>query len=104
MTKLADAVKNGEVSNEDIIYIKDSLTKVDFCVFPTINKKWVSLHQSFGLVCWPDDEKLVDEFKLLHKIELLHFGELSNDEKDLFHAKMPVLMKTLGIPAFSEVS
>ncbi|XP_022008433.1 glycine-rich RNA-binding protein 10-like [Helianthus annuus] len=35
-------------------------------VVPIAQDKWVSLHSSFGLICWCDDEKLADEFEELN--------------------------------------
>lgn len=72
-------------------------------MLPTVLDKWVSMHPSFGLVCWCDDEKLKKEFKHSDNIDFLYFGNLNDDDKELLQAKLSVLMQTLGIPSLSEV-
>lgn len=72
-------------------------------MLPTVLDKWVSLHPSFGLICWCDDENLKKEFKHFDNIDFLYFGELSDDEQDMFRVKVSVLLQNLGIPALSEV-
>ena len=101
--KWSDGVKSGLLSPEDISYLKEHLMRLDHAVLPTEQDKWVSLHPSFGLVCWCDDKKLWKQFKHFDKIDFLYFGELSEDEKQILQMKVSVLMKTIGIPALSEV-
>lgn len=101
--KLVDELKHGKVSFEDTLQVSGYLKKSEYTVLPTLHNRWVSLHPSFGLVCWCDDEKLMKEFGTSDKIELLHFGELDDDEKEMIYGKLPLLMHTLGVPAFSEV-
>jgi hypothetical protein len=101
--KWSDGVKSGLLSPEDISYLKEHLMKLEYAVLPTEQDKWVSLHPSFGLVCWCDDKKLWKQFKHFDKIDFLYFGELSEDEKQILQMKVSVLMKTIGIPALSEV-
>ncbi|KAF8016189.1 hypothetical protein BT93_H1641 [Corymbia citriodora subsp. variegata] len=101
--KLVDELKRGKVSSEDTLQVSGYLKKSEYTVLPTVRNRWVSLHPSFGLVCWCDDEKLMKEFGSLDKLELLHFGELTDDEKEMISVKLPLLMHTLGVPAFSEV-
>ena len=101
--KWSDGVKSGLLSPEDISYLKEHLMRLDHAVLPTEQDKWVSLHPSFGLVCWCDDKKLWKQFKHFNKIDFLYFGELSEDEKQILQMKVSVLMKTIGIPALSEV-
>ena len=72
-------------------------------MLPTVQDKWVSLHPSFGLVCWCDDENLKQEFKHLDNLDFLFFGELNGDDIEMLQPKMSPLMKILGIPALSEV-
>ncbi|KAK1385201.1 Sacsin [Heracleum sosnowskyi] len=99
----ADGLKSGELSSKDIDYFKECLLHLDFTVLPTSVDRWISLHPSFGLVCWSDDEKLRKEFKHCDHIEFLYFGELSDDEKETLQKKMSVFMRQLGIHALSEV-
>lgn len=91
------------MSPEDIVYIRDSLKKIDCTVLPTVHDKWVSLHPSFGLVCWCDDKKLSKQFKHLDGIDFLYFGQLTKDNEEILCTKMSNLMQTLGIPALSQV-
>ncbi|CAN6722643.1 unnamed protein product [Malus baccata var. baccata] len=100
--KWTDGLKSG-LSAEDVLYLKDSLTKIECTVLPTLQDKWVSLHPSFGLVCWCDDKKLSNQFTHLDGIDFLYLGELSKDDEEILCTKVSVLMQTLGIPALSEV-
>ncbi|KAJ1407274.1 hypothetical protein SESBI_24376 [Sesbania bispinosa] len=97
--KWADGLKSGLLSCEDVIYLKECLSKLEFPVLPTVQDKWVSLHPSFDLVCWSDDKKLKKEFKHSDNLDFLYFGELTEDEQE----KISTLMKSLGIPAISQV-
>ena len=75
----------------------------EFTVLPATQDKWVSLHPSFGLVCWCDDDILKKEFKHSDNIEFLYFGELTNNEKEMVQTKVSLLLQNLGIRALSEV-
>ncbi|PSS35677.1 Striatin like [Actinidia chinensis var. chinensis] len=99
----SDGLKSGILSPEDIAYLKECLLKLEFAVLPTVLDKWVSLHPSFGLICWCDDEKLRKEFKHVDDVDFLYFGELNDDEQEILRVKVSVLMQNLGIPALSEV-
>lgn len=101
--KWADGLKSGLLSVEDVKYLKECLSKVEFPVLPTVQDKWVSLHPSFGLVCWCDDEKLKKEFKHSDNLDFLYFGELTEVDNETVQEKFSFLMKSLGIPAISEV-
>ncbi|KAL6211288.1 hypothetical protein ACLB2K_016515 [Fragaria x ananassa] len=100
--KWTDGLISG-LSPEDIVYIRDSLKKIDCTVLPTVHDKWVSLHPSFGLVCWCDDKKLSKQFKHLDGIDFLYFGQLTKDNEEILCTKMSNLIQTLGIPALSQV-
>ncbi|KAH7521674.1 hypothetical protein FEM48_Zijuj07G0058000 [Ziziphus jujuba var. spinosa] len=97
-----EGLKSG-LSPEDVVYLKESLKQIECTVLPTVQDKWVSVHPSFGLVCWCDDRKLKKKFKHVDGIDFVYFGELSKDDKETVKTKVSVLMKTLGIPALSEV-
>ncbi|OMO71017.1 Leucine-rich repeat, typical subtype [Corchorus capsularis] len=99
----ADGLKSGFLSSEDIYHIKDCLTKSDYTVLPTVLDKWVSLHSSFGLVCWCDDESLGRRFRSKDNIDFLYFGALNDNEKELLRTQVSSLIRTLGIPVLSEV-
>ena len=101
--KWSDSLKSGLLSPEDIIYLKEHLMKINCAVLPTEYDKWISLHPSFGLVCWSDNLKLRKQFQHSDKIEFLYFGKLSEDEKKILRTKVSVLMQTIGIPALSDV-
>lgn len=73
-------------------------------MLPTESDKWVSLHSSFGLVCWCDDEKLKKRFKKKDNIQFIYFGENADEEQELLQTKVSVLMHSLGIPSISEVT
>ncbi|KAJ9555573.1 hypothetical protein OSB04_010187 [Centaurea solstitialis] len=99
----SDGLKSGQLSLEDVEMLKKYLERKQMKVLPTAHDRWVSLHSSFGLVCWCDDEKLADEFEGLNNIDFLRLCELSDEEKEILRVKVSLLMKTLGIPALSEV-
>ncbi|XP_047314743.1 protein NO VEIN-like [Impatiens glandulifera] len=102
--KWAEGLNNGELTLGDIQYLKECLAKPECSVLPTVLDKWVSLHSSFGIVCWCDDEKLKKEFKNLENIYFLYFGAHDgNDEETLLKNKLSPLLQALGIPALSEV-
>lgn len=92
------------MSCEDVEILKKNLEEKNTKVLPTAQDKWVSLHSSFGLVCWCDDEKLADEFEKLKNINFFFLCELTDEEKKLLEVKVSFLMKSLGIPALSEVN
>lgn len=98
-----DGLKSGLLSLEDVAMLKKNLEEKDTKVLPTANDNWVSLHPSFGLVCWCDDENLANEFEDLNNIDFIRLCELTDDEKEMLQNKVSVLMKMLGIPFLSEV-
>ncbi|KAM7485827.1 hypothetical protein LguiA_001836 [Lonicera macranthoides] len=100
--KWNDGYKSGLLNSEDIEYFKENLVKEEFTVLPTALDKWVSLHPSFGLVCWCDDDKLRKEFKNFNNIDFLYFGEFSDNEEQM--ETISPLIRRLGIPALSEVT
>ncbi|KAK1591130.1 hypothetical protein Q3G72_002764 [Acer saccharum] len=99
----AEAMKSGLLNSEDVVHMKDCLVKLEYTVLPTTQDEWVSLHPSFGLVCWCDDKKLKKRFKHLDNIDFIYFGELGDHEQELLQTKVSTLMQTVGIPALSEV-
>lgn len=90
--------------SEDISFLKEGLLTKDYLVLPTVEDKWVSLHPSFGLVCWCDDDKLRKEFQYFDNIKFLYFGQLNDDEKEILRTKVSVFMDKLNIPSISKVS
>ncbi|XP_026387919.1 uncharacterized protein LOC113283008 [Papaver somniferum] len=101
--KWSDDLKSGLLSPEDVLYLKEFLLKLESTVLPTVLDKWVSLHPTFGVVCWCDDEELKKQFKHSDNISFLYFGELSNAEKKMLSEKISGLMQSIGVPALSEV-
>ncbi|MCL7027725.1 hypothetical protein MKW94_028800 [Papaver nudicaule] len=101
--KWADDLKSGLLTPEDVLYLKEFLLKLESTVLPTVLDKWVSLHPTFGVVCWCDDEQLKKQFKHSDNISFLYFGELSDDEKEILSEKISGFMRSIGVPALSEV-
>lgn len=99
----ADRLSCGLLSNEDVEYLRGRFLEKECAVFPTAQDKWVSLHPSFGLICWSDDDELRKEFKYLDGIDVLSFGNLMDEETELLQTKVANLMRMLGIPALSAV-
>ncbi|CAI8618591.1 unnamed protein product [Vicia faba] len=99
----AKGLESGLLNVEDVMYLKDCLSKLEFPVLPTVQDKWVSLHPSFGLICWCDDKELKEDFKHSDNLDFLYFGEVTEDNKETALKKISFLMKNLGIPAISEV-
>ncbi|GER41663.1 histidine kinase [Striga asiatica] len=98
-----NALKSGSLSLEDVVYLKESLQEKKYAILPTRQDKWVSLHPSYGVVCWCDDNDLGREFRHLHSVEFLHFGESTEEEKQSLRSKFSAIMQRLGIPALSEI-
>lgn len=98
-----DALRSGLMSSEDVEFLKESLLKKEYTVLPTRHDKWVSLHSSFGLVCWSDDEKLGREFRHLEGVDFLNFGESTIEDNQMLPEKVSVIVQRLGIPVLSEV-
>ncbi|XP_058085497.1 protein NO VEIN isoform X2 [Magnolia sinica] len=103
LLKWADDLKSGFVDSHEIASLKECLVKLESTVLPTEQDRWVSLHPSFGLVCWCDDEELRKQFKHSKNIDFLCFGELRSEENKMLSGKLAVLMQALGVPALSEV-
>lgn len=101
--KWTEFLKSALASSEDIDYLKECLQKLEYTVLPTVLDKWVSLHPSFGVVCWCDNENLKEEFKHFAGIDFLYFGEHSSSEKEIFQTSVSALFQTLSIPALSEI-
>ncbi|KAL4591072.1 hypothetical protein LXL04_004020 [Taraxacum kok-saghyz] len=99
----SDGMESGILSCEDIEYLKKSMMEKETTILPTLQDKWVSLHESFGLLCWCNDEKLKKEFKNLNNVDFLSFGDLNPQETQILHDKISVLLRNLGIPSLSEV-
>jgi len=99
----ANDLHSGSDKMNDILYLKESLQKLETTVLPTLVDKWMSLHPSFGLVCWADDDELKQQFKNSSEIEFIQFGELSLDDKQTLCVRVAELMDILGIPALSKV-
>lgn len=87
----------------DIVYLKESLQKLETTILPTIRDKWVSLHPLFGLICWVDNDELKQHFKNSNDVDFIQFGELSSEDKQILYGRVAALMKSLGIPALSKV-
>ncbi|EYU42938.1 hypothetical protein MIMGU_mgv1a000065mg [Erythranthe guttata] len=99
----SDGLKSGILNSSDVECLKVTLERKDSTILPTSQDKWVSLHSSFGIVCWCNDEEMANEFEGLNIIDFLHLCELSDDEKETIHAKVSVVMQRLGIPSLSEL-
>ncbi|CAI9117666.1 OLC1v1019113C2 [Oldenlandia corymbosa var. corymbosa] len=102
-SKWADQLKSGSLNDEAIEFLRERFNEKDCTVLPTVQDKWVSLHPSFGLVCWSDDYELRREFKNVDGVDLLYFTDLFNEEKQFVHSDVATLMRRLGVPALSSV-
>ena len=87
----------------DILYLKESLQKLETTILPTSADKWVSLHSSFSLVCWVDDDELKQQFINSSDVYFIQFGDLSSEDKQMLYGRVAALMKSLGIQALSKV-
>ncbi|GJZ76307.1 hypothetical protein Tco_0640772 [Tanacetum coccineum] len=74
--KWSDGLDSEVLSSDDIDYLKKSMREKETRILPTVQDKWVSLHQSFGLICWCDDEQLRKEFMNMNNIDFLRLGDL----------------------------
>ncbi|XP_057847024.2 protein NO VEIN isoform X2 [Cryptomeria japonica] len=105
--KWAEDIESERVDSKEISRWKGCLHDLDCSVLPTIQDKWVSLHQQGGLVCWCDDVELGKQFRSCHGIYFLHLnteGKFNKIRgKDGIPSKVLTLMRTMGIPSLSEV-
>lgn len=99
----SDDIKTGVVNFDEILDMKINLKKLESRVLPTVLDKWVSLHPSFGLICWADDDDLKRQFVHSNEVDFLQLGEVNIEEKEMLSEKTAMLMKKLGVPALSEV-
>jgi hypothetical protein len=60
--------------------LKESLQKLETTILPTSADEWVSLHPSFGLVCWVDDDELKQQFINSSDVYSIQFGDLSSED------------------------
>ncbi|XP_051130076.1 protein NO VEIN [Andrographis paniculata] len=100
---LNDGLKSGSLNFEDLQHLKESLLSKEYTVLPTKQDRWVSLHESFGLICWCDDENLGKEFRHLGGIDFLYFGESTDGQTQMLRTKVSTFLQRLGIPALSEI-
>ena len=101
--KWSNDLHSGLIKDEEIVLLRECLRKVKNTVLPTVNDRWVSLHPSFGIVCWSDNNELQEQFEHSQKVHFIHFGKLSNNDKELLRGKVGSLLQKLGILALSEV-
>ncbi|PHT39368.1 hypothetical protein CQW23_22941 [Capsicum baccatum] len=101
--KWADELKSGSLRCEDVDFLQKCLKEKQHLILPTTENKWVSLNQSFGFICWCDDDKLRTEFEHFDNINFLYFGELNDEEKEILRTKVSIFMRRLNIPSLSEV-
>ncbi|CAM8975537.1 unnamed protein product [Rhodiola kirilowii] len=102
--KWADEYESGVICSEEIDHLKKALLKKKYKILPTEQDTWVSLHSSFGFLCWSDEENLKQEFNHLENINFICFGEDADDKTEVLKTKVHVLLNTLlGIPSLSQV-
>ncbi|KAM3327145.1 protein NO VEIN-like isoform X2 [Capsicum chacoense] len=85
------------------IFLKWCLKEKQHLILPTTENKWVSLNQSFGFICWCDDDKLRTEFEHFDNINFLYFGELNDEEKEILRTKVSIFMRRLNIPSLLRI-
>ncbi|GJW40613.1 hypothetical protein Tco_0066458, partial [Tanacetum coccineum] len=86
--KWNDGLDLGVLSSDDVDYMKKIMEEKEMKILPTVKNKWLSLHQSFGLICWCNDEELRKEFMNLNGIDFLSFGELTDLKKQMLQTKV----------------
>ncbi|XP_055813898.1 protein NO VEIN-like isoform X2 [Solanum dulcamara] len=101
--KWADELKSGSLRFEDVDFLEKSLKEKQYLILPTAKNKWVSLNQSFGIICWCDDDELRTEFEHFDNINFLYFGKLNDEEKEILRTKVSIFLRRLNIPSLSEV-
>lgn len=101
--KWATDFKSGLIDPVEILEFKENLLKLEHTVLPTSQDKWVSLHPSYGLVCWPDDDELKQQFKQCIGLDFLHFGDVSKEDREKFFGKVATFLHQMGVPALSEI-
>lgn len=101
--KWSDDFNSGLVNTEEFVELKDNLLKLENTILPILGDRWVSLHPSYGLICWSDDDKLKQQFKHCDGVEFLNFNELGNQEKEVLSEKVANFLQKLGVPPLSQV-
>ncbi|KAK1285568.1 hypothetical protein QJS10_CPB20g01144 [Acorus calamus] len=99
----AEDLKSGPLKPEKVAHLKESLHEINNTVLPTVQDKWVSLHPTFGLVCWPDDEELWVQFEHSEDVNILQVGEISDAKRKLLSENFALLMQNIGVPSLSEI-
>ncbi|CAI0380265.1 unnamed protein product [Linum tenue] len=102
-SKWNSELKSGLLSSEDLNHLKECLAKLEYAILPTAPDKWMSLHPSFGLVCWCDNTELSRDFQHLDNINFLYFDTLKDNDQEILRDQVSQLFKELGIRALSEV-
>ncbi|KAK1306280.1 hypothetical protein QJS10_CPA10g01355 [Acorus calamus] len=95
----AEDLKSGPLKPEKVAHFHE----INNTVLPTVQDKWVSLHPTFGLVCWPDDEELWVQFEHSEDINILQVGEISDAKRKLLSENFALLMQNIGVPFLSEI-
>ncbi|KAG8098632.1 hypothetical protein GUJ93_ZPchr0013g37538 [Zizania palustris] len=98
----ANDLHSANDKSDDILFLKESLQKLETTILPTLADKWVSLHPSFGLVCWVDDDELKQHFENYSNVDFIQFGELSYEDKQMLHGRIAALMKSLYLTNTAE--
>ncbi|XP_078441765.1 histidine kinase-, DNA gyrase B-, and HSP90-like ATPase family protein [Wolffia australiana] len=101
--KWSDDLISGSMDDEEISLLRKSLRNLENTVLPTMLDKWVSLHPSFGIICWSDNNELQEQFTDTPNINFIHFGELSGHDQEILSKKVSVLLQKLGVVALSEI-
>ncbi|KAI0489261.1 hypothetical protein KFK09_029103 [Dendrobium nobile] len=103
LVRWSDGIKSGLATPDEISELKDNFMKLENAVLPTDLDKWVSLHPSFGLICWSDNDELKKQFKHSNGVDFIQFGELSVEENALLFGGVANILHIIGVPAISEI-
>ncbi|XP_020577355.1 uncharacterized protein LOC110022648 [Phalaenopsis equestris] len=103
MKRWGEDLKSGLVSPDQISELKDNFAKLENTVLPTEQDKWVSLHPSFGVICWSDSGELKKIFKYSDGVDFIQFGDLSVEENVMLLGSVATFFHNIGVPALSKI-
>ncbi|KAJ3686106.1 hypothetical protein LUZ61_015270 [Rhynchospora tenuis] len=103
LLRWADDLSSGKMKSEQLVELINHLVKEESTVLPTIQDRWVSLHSDFGLVCWTNRKELIEQFAVAHNVYFLHFGELTDAEREALSGKLANFFQEIGVISLEEV-
>lgn len=100
----ADDLSSGKMNSGQLLELINNLVKEESTVLPTMQDRWVSLHPNFGLICWTESKELIEEFTDASDVYFLHFGELTDTEREHLSGKVANFLQEIGVVSLGKVN